>query len=271
MNTLSATRAGAEENPVLSALLALLFKHVECSPPLMVVGQWEKFVRTDRDLWKVDLLGAGAVRVRCDKLAAELRVRFNEHSGLRLANLVFFERGELQVLLLRRPRRSLTTKRHRELWDDESVPNERKDEVHPMELQRVNPSSPLLRAQKYLCTDLSEIRNGDRPLDMNVAATPRGVVVCAMRELRLADIDHAISSAQLIAAKFTAHRSAAEASVDATWHAVDEGSGSASGGPPGALEIASVLPVMQVHVNVADRPVVIVAEPEETPIANMAT
>ena len=99
MNSLAASRG--EDNPVYGTLLALLLRHVECAPPLLVAAQWEKFVRSDRDLWKVDLLGAGAVRVRCDKLTAELRARFNEHSGLRVANLVVFERGELQVLLLR--------------------------------------------------------------------------------------------------------------------------------------------------------------------------
>lgn len=242
MNTQAIGRL--EDNAVQGTLLALLHKHVECYPKFVIAGQWNPFLKNDRDLWKADLLGAGAVLVRCDALVTELRACFDQQSAFRVANLVFFSgRGELQITLPRRPRRNTTIKRHRDLWDDQGVPDERKNEVFPMELQDVDKQSPLLRAQQYLCTDLSEIRNGDRPLDMFVTATPRGVVVGAMDELRLSDIDHMISSAQLIAARFTHHRSAAEASVEIAWPAVPADD---------TLEIVdAAAPSMQVYVNVA--------------------
>lgn len=198
---------------VLTWLAPLLKKHIDCHPTMVVPAEWVRHFRQNQDLVNLDLSAAGATVVRLDALIADVR-READHRQLRLANISLNADGDFELLLPRKPKRNLAVKRYREVWDNAHIHDDFKDDVIPLTLQKADPNSPLARARNYLCTDLSEIRFGDRPLDMAIEATIRGVKITGFPNLSLSDFDYILRTAQVISAKYAPEEDTRIASVE---------------------------------------------------------
>ena len=93
-------------------------------------------------------------------------------------------------------------------------------------------TNPLALAQRYLCEDFTDFRGGNRPLEMKVGVTARGVTLHGLSELRLADLRFLQHRATVVAAQY-----------------IDKDSGVA---PSGSVAVAFAEDAMVVHVNVCE-------------------
>lgn len=203
-----------QSDACLAHLAPLLFKYTVCSPAPAVAAHFEKHIQRDEDLTRIDLRAAGVTLLRMDVFLEALRKTL-ARTPLHLSNAVCSEHGVLELFLPPRPQRNPASKRHREVWADEDwLEDRRKDKVCTLELQQFDEKSPLARVQRFLCTELGEIRFGDRPLDMQVEASSRGVLVLNIKELRMSDVDYMLRHAQVISARFAPDNMTRHASVE---------------------------------------------------------
>lgn len=198
----------------LAHLAPLLFRHTTCNPAPVIAAHFEKFIQRNGDLAKIDLRAAGVTVLRIDAFLDALRKAL-ARTPLHLSNAVCSEKGVLELMVPQKPQRNIANKRHREVWADEDwIEERRRDKVGGLELQHLDEKSPLAGVQQYLCTDLSEIRFGDRPLDMQIEASPRGVCVLEIHELRMSDVDYMLRHAQVISARFAPDTMTRQVSIE---------------------------------------------------------
>lgn len=177
---------------VIAPLMAQHAKH----PHLISAIQWERQITSADSLVTIPLHGVKKLALSrfYTDLSHELHLQL-PHS-LRIASFSL-DAFALKLNLLRR-HGQLATKRSRNLQEDPD-----REQVALLAITPVDEKTPLTTWQEYLLTDISELRQGNRPLKMSLTATPRGVTIHGLDTLRHDDFTYLFERARVIASRFT--------------------------------------------------------------------
>lgn len=172
----------------------------------VVAAQWEAHITISDDLYSVNLSHTTSLNV--GELLSTLRSRLGLEKMTILNLTVAIEKEGVPTLrlLIKRRRMHIGLKRPREVL----VPQPTGGEGHlisfyiddiPMTGQ-LDEKSSLARAQGYLRRDISLMRKGERPKNLLLETTDRGVLIRNLDILRMDDVDYFWERARTMARMF---------------------------------------------------------------------